>query len=99
GGQCPPCTMGTASLARIAGAMADATARPRDIADLDDVGGFMSAHGYCAHCRTGASVVGGLLRLRSPASLAGIRPRPAPGVGHDFFGPESPERAAIEAVV
>ena len=98
-GQCPPCTMGTVSLARIARAMAEATARPRDIADLDDVGGFMAAHGYCAHCRTGASVVGGLLHRLAPASLAGTGPRPAPGTGHDFFGPESPERAAIEAVI
>ncbi len=46
---------------RIARARASGTARARDLADAQDVAGFMSGHGYCAHCRTGAAVVGGLL--------------------------------------
>jgi NADH-quinone oxidoreductase subunit F len=91
--QCPPCTMGTASLARIAQAEADGTARARDFADARDVAGFMAGHGYCAHCRTGAAVVGGLLPL-----AAGEGSRVEPGV-FDPFAPDSPERAAIEAVL
>ena len=92
--QCPPCTIGTASLARIARAEALGTARARDFADARDVAGFMSGHGYCAHCRTGAAVVGGLL-----AQAGGWRDaREGPGA-FDPFDPESPERTAIEAVL
>jgi NADH-quinone oxidoreductase subunit F len=91
--QCPPCTIGTASLARIARAEAAGTARARDFADARDVAGFMAGHGYCAHCRTGAAVVGGLL-----AQADGWGSRREPGT-YDPFAPDSPERAAIEAVL
>jgi NADH-quinone oxidoreductase subunit F len=91
--QCPPCTIGTASLARIARAEAAGTARPRDFADARDIAGFMSGHGYCAHCRTGAAVVG---RLLEQAESFGTRTAPR---GFDPFHPESAERAAIEAVL
>jgi NADH-quinone oxidoreductase subunit F len=91
--QCPPCTIGTASLARIARAEAAGTAWARDFADARNVAGFMSGHGYCAHCRTGAAVVGGLL---AQASSWGSREE---GGAYDPFAPDSPERAAIEAVL
>jgi NADH-quinone oxidoreductase subunit F len=37
-GQCPPCTLGTQSLHRIARAVHDGTARSRDLADLPEIG-------------------------------------------------------------
>jgi NADH-quinone oxidoreductase subunit F len=92
--QCPPCVMGTASLARIARAAASRTARAEELADARDVAGFMSGHGYCAHCRTGAAVVGGLLARAEGGWKAGLGPR-----AFDAFAPESPERTAIEAVL
>ena len=92
--QCPPCTIGTASLHRIARDVASGTARARDFADARDVAGFMSGHGYCAHCRTGAAVVGGLL-----GQAGDERDAPEATGAFDPFGAESPERAAIEAVL
>jgi len=90
--QCPPCTIGTASLARIARAQAAGTARARDLEDARDVAGFMSGHGYCAHCRTGAAVVSGLMgQLGSEG--------PAARGAFDPFAPDSPERSTIEAVL
>jgi len=90
-GQCPPCTIGTQSLARIASAVHGGTARAQDLVDLRDVGGFMQDHGYCAHCRTAAHVVSGLL----------ARPRSDGAVGAfpDVFASGSPERLAIEDVL
>jgi NADH-quinone oxidoreductase subunit F len=92
--QCPPCTIGTASLHRIARAAAAGTARARDFADARDVAGFMSAHGYCAHCRTGAGVVSALLEPAADEPVA-----TAAAGAFDPFGPESPERVAFEAVL
>ena len=92
--QCPPCTIGTASLHRIARAAVSGTARARDFADAGDVSGFMSGHGYCAHCRTGATVVGGLL-----AQAAGWEDAREGSSAFDPFDSESPERVAIEAVL
>jgi NADH-quinone oxidoreductase subunit F len=100
-GQCPPCVVGTASLSRILRAVESGEARPRDLTDLAEVAGFMSGHGYCAHSRTAASSVAGLLgRFRHDAEAhlqAGRCPRPGPAF--DPFGPASPERAAIESVL
>lgn len=101
-GQCPPCTMGTSTLSRIVRAVGAREARAKDLADLADVAGFMSGHGYCAHCRTAAASTTGLLaRCRSEvaAHLEGEgRPR-AYARQPDPFGPGSPERAAIEAAL
>jgi NADH-quinone oxidoreductase subunit F len=91
--QCPPCTIGTATLHRIARASASGTARARDFADVGEVAGFMSGHGYCAHCRTGAAVVGGLLAQAGGSGGASERST------FDPFDSESPERLAIEAVL
>jgi NADH-quinone oxidoreductase subunit F len=94
--QCPPCTIGTATLLRIARLEAGGVARARDRADVNDVAGFMADHGYCAHCRTAAHVVGGLLAEpleRQP------RPTAADPEAFDPLGPRSPERAAIEAAL
>jgi NADH-quinone oxidoreductase subunit F len=100
-GQCPPCVVGTASLSRILRAVESGEARPRDLSDLAEVAGFMSGHGYCAHSRTAASSVAGLLgRFRADAEdhlRAGRCPRPGPAF--DPFGPASPERVAIESVL
>jgi len=89
-GQCPPCTVGTATLHRIASAVAAGTARPKDRSDFGEAASFMKDHGYCAHCRTAAAAVGALLaRATGPASPArACRP----------FDSDSPERRAIEAV-
>ncbi len=98
-GQCPPCTMGTASLARVVRAVEGGTARARDLQDLGEVAGFVSSHGYCAHGRTAAASVTGLLARFRPdveAHLALAR-CPRPGAPVDPFADGSPERAAIEA--
>jgi NADH-quinone oxidoreductase subunit F len=101
-GQCPPCTMGTASLARILRAVEAGEARGKDLSDVGEIGGFMSDHGYCAHSRTAAASVRGLLaRFENDVAAhlaAGRCPRPSSRVV-DPFAPGSPERAAIEAVL
>jgi NADH-quinone oxidoreductase subunit F len=101
-GQCPPCTVGTASLARILGALEGGGSRARDRRDLDEVARFMSGHGYCAHCRAAAAVATGIVqRLTEAVALhAQAGGCPWPGRRHpDPFAPGSPERAAIEAAV
>ncbi len=100
-GQCPPCTLGTANLARVVAAAETGQSRAKDMTDLTEVAGFMSAHGYCAHSRTAAGSLTGLLE-RFPAEVAahlagGGCPRPGPG--RDPFAAGSPEQRAIEAVV
>lgn len=97
-GQCPPCTVGTASLARVLAAVEAGAARPRELQSLAEAAGFMSGHGYCAHARTAAGVVQGLLaRFRDDvaAHLAAGR-CPRDGGACDPFAPGSPERAASE---
>src|SRR5439155_14537345 len=42
-GQCPPCVVGTASLARIVSSVEAGAARPRELADLAESAGFMSS--------------------------------------------------------
>ncbi len=99
-GQCPPCSLGTANLGRILRSLESGTARAKDIADVSEVAGFVSSHGYCAHGRTAAgSVTGFLARFRDDVAAhiqAGHCPRPE---GHgDPFANGSPERMAIEAL-
>jgi NADH:ubiquinone oxidoreductase subunit F (NADH-binding) len=100
-GQCPPCTMGTANLARVLRGVEDGTARPKDLQDLAEAAGFMSQHGYCAHGRTAAASVTGLLAAFHGDVAAHIAARgcPRPGAGSDPFAEASPERAAIEAAL
>ncbi len=101
-GQCPPCAVGTASLARILRGLEGGGARPRDLRDLGDVAGFMSGHGYCAHCRAAAAVATGLARRLSDAVEAHVAfgGCPEPGRRHpDPFAPGSVERAAVEIAV
>jgi NADH:ubiquinone oxidoreductase subunit F (NADH-binding) len=97
-GQCPPCTVGTGSLARIVRAVESGQARARDLTSLAEAAGFMAVHGYCAHSRTAAASVRGVL-ARVPAEVeahlrAGRCPRE--GGASDPFAAASPERAAIE---
>jgi NADH:ubiquinone oxidoreductase subunit F (NADH-binding) len=89
--------MGTQSLGRIARAVDGGTARSRDLADLPEIAGFMKSHGYCAHCRTAAVIVGGL--LERPAGEAAKRVAKDAALPGDLFDPASPERAAIESVL
>ena len=97
-GQCPPCTVGTGSLARVLHAVEAGAARPRDLQSLAEAAGFMAGHGYCAHARTAAGAVQGLLaRFREDVAAhlsAGRCPRA--GGASDPFAPGSPERAASE---
>jgi NADH:ubiquinone oxidoreductase subunit F (NADH-binding) len=97
-GQCPPCTVGSASLARTLRAVEGGGARAKDLADLAEAAGFMKDHGYCAHSRTAAASVTGLL-ARFPEDVAAhIRAGgcPRPSAPRDPFAPGSPERRAIE---
>jgi NADH-quinone oxidoreductase subunit F len=100
--QCPPCAVGTASLARILRAVESGASRPRDLRDLHEVAGFMSGHGYCAHCRTAAAVAVGMTRRFAGALEVHVGGDgcPWPERRHpDPFAPGSPERAAVEAAV
>ena len=97
-GQCPPCTVGSASLARTLRAVEAGGARAKDLADLAEAAGFMKDHGYCAHSRTAAASVTGLL-ARFPEDVAAhVRAGgcPRPSAPRDPFAPGSRERRAIE---
>lgn len=100
-GQCPPCAVGTANLARVLRAVEAGEARPKDLRDLAEAAGFMKDHGYCAHSRTAAGSVTGLLaRFRGDVEshmAAGGCPRPQGR--RDPFHPASPERAGIDATL
>ena len=100
-GQCPPCTVGSAGLARTLRAVEAGTARPRELNDLAEVAGFMKGHGYCAHSRTAASSVTGLLaRFRGDVEAhlsAGRCPR-REARPCDPFANGSPERQAVEGM-
>jgi len=100
-GQCPPCTVGSAGLARTLRAVESGAARARELHDLAEVAGFMKDHGYCAHSRTAAASVTGLLaRFRDEVEAhlaAGRCPHPA-APPCDPFGNGSPERWAIESL-
>jgi NADH-quinone oxidoreductase subunit F len=98
-GQCPPCTVGTQNVARVVRMLAAGRARPADLAALSEAAGFMSGHGYCAHGRTAAASLTGLLeRFRADVEMhvGGGRRR---GRHADPFCVGSPERSAIEAAV
>jgi NADH-quinone oxidoreductase subunit F len=100
-GQCPPCTVGTAGLARVLRALESGGARAADLRALQEVAGFMQPHGYCAHARTAATSVTGLV-ARVPAEIEahlayGRCPRPDGRV--DPFAADSPERSAVEATL
>jgi len=97
-GQCPPCTMGTANLARVLRAVEDGSARAKDLQDLAEAAGFMSQHGYCAHGRTAAASVTGLLAVFGSEVEAHLAARgcPRPDARSDPFGDASAERTAIE---
>jgi NADH-quinone oxidoreductase subunit F len=101
-GQCPPCAVGTASLARILRSVEAGRARPRDLRDLQEVSAFMAGHGYCAHCRGAATVATGMARGFAEAVEAHVSGAscPWPERRHpDPFAPASPERASVEAAV
>jgi NADH-quinone oxidoreductase subunit F len=99
-GQCPPCAVGTASLARLMRALEEGGSRPRDLRDLADVAGFMAGHGYCAHCRTAAAVATALVRSLASEVEAHVARGACPHGDKrhpDPFAPRSAERAAVEA--
>ncbi len=98
-GQCPPCTMGTANLARILRAVEAGEARGAELAHLAEAAGFMSGHGYCAHSRTAAASVTGLLERCADDVAAHLAARacPRPEGRVDPFASGSPERIAIES--
>ncbi len=99
-GQCPPCSVGSARLAGILRGLESGQGRAADLGFLAEAAGFMSGHGYCAHGRTGAAVVGALVerwRADVEAHIAAHGcPRPEARV--DPFAEGSAERAAIEAL-
>jgi NADH-quinone oxidoreductase subunit F len=97
-GQCPPCTVGSASLSRALRAIEAGQARGQDVAAAREVAGFMAGHGYCAHSRTAAAVARGFLERLPGVVQAHIDARRCPeGLpAADPFGASSPERRAIE---
>jgi NADH-quinone oxidoreductase subunit F len=100
-GQCPPCTVGSASLSRALREIEAGVARGRDVGAALEVAGFMSGHGYCAHSRTAAAVVRGFLERLPTIVQAHLEARRCPeGLpATDPFGTVSPERRAIESVL
>ena len=100
-GQCPPCVQGSRNLSRVMRAVESGDARARDLTDLAEAAGFMADHGYCAHSRTAAAAVTGLLRRVPSAVEAHLAARRCPqrGRARDPFAPTSAERAAIEATL
>jgi NADH-quinone oxidoreductase subunit F len=100
-GQCPPCTLGTMNLARVLRGVESGEARARDLQYLEEAAGFMAGHGYCAHGRTAAASVTGLLARFSREVRAHLDSHgcPTPEVQARPFDSNSPERAAIEAVL
>jgi NADH:ubiquinone oxidoreductase subunit F (NADH-binding) len=98
-GQCPPCVVGTQNLARVVRSLAAGKARAADIGSLGEVAGFMAQHGYCAHGRTAAESVTGLLGRFKTDVEAHIAGGPRHGRHADPFGAGSPERTAIEAAL
>jgi NADH-quinone oxidoreductase subunit F len=100
-GQCPPCSVGASSLARILRGLETGGARQRELRDLHDVAGFMSGHGYCAHCRGAATLATGMVgRLGTAVAAHANGGCPWPERRHpDPFGPGSSERVALERAV
>ena len=101
-GQCPPCTVGTANLARVVRALESGGTRPKDVQDLREAAAFMSDHGYCAHARTAAAALTGLLARFEAEVERHLQSRGCPhppGARRDPFHADSLERAAIEAVL
>jgi NADH-quinone oxidoreductase subunit F len=101
-GQCPPCAVGAASLARVLARLEDGGARPRDLRDLHEVAGFMSGHGYCAHCRTAARMATATTTRLAAEVEDHVRSErcPSPQRRHpDPFAPGSGERTTLEAAV
>jgi NADH-quinone oxidoreductase subunit F len=97
-GQCPPCVVGSTNLARLAASFHGGTARARDLSFLTETAGFMKMHGYCAHSRTAAHVVEGVLANWS-AHVADHAAGPCGLRAMDPFAPGSPEQAALAAAV
>jgi NADH:ubiquinone oxidoreductase subunit F (NADH-binding) len=77
--------------------LAEGRSRPAELGHLREAAEFMRPHGYCAHGRTAAGVITALLERCRPAVEARLAGEPDPGRSADPFGPESPERRAIEA--
>jgi NADH-quinone oxidoreductase subunit F len=100
-GQCPPCTVGTSRLAGALRAIEAGAAQPADLDALAETAGFMSMHGYCAHCRTAAAAVPGLLARFREDVAAHLEARGCArgGTPCDPFASGSPERRAIEAAI
>jgi hypothetical protein len=93
--------MGTANLARVLRAVEGGSARAKDLQDLAEAAGFMSEHGYCAHGRTAAAAVTGLLAAFRPDVEAHLAARgcPRPEGRADPFAEGSPQRAAIDSTL
>jgi NADH-quinone oxidoreductase subunit F len=100
-GQCPPCLQGSRNLSRVLRVVEVGEGRARDLHDLAEAAGFMADHGYCAHGRTAAAAVTGLLRRVPSVVEAHLADRRCAreGPSRDPFHPASPERAAIEATL
>jgi len=99
-GQCPPCTVGAASLSRILRGLETGGARTRDLRDLQEVAGFMSGHGYCAHCRSAATLATGMVEKLAKVVEAHAAGCPYPERRHpDPFAPGSSERTRLERAV
>ncbi len=99
--QCPPCSLGSASLARVVRGLETGETRAQEVGSLREIAAFMSGHGYCAHGRTGATVVMGVLsRFASEveAHLAGGG-CPRRETACDPFAPDSRERQALAAAL
>lgn len=97
--QCPPCSVGTASMARLVKGIEEGAGKREDLNTLGEMAGFISSHGYCAHGRTGARSVMGVLSRFANSVEEHLRGGRCQVAASDPFGEASPERRAIEATV
>ena len=98
-GQCPPCAIGAANLARLIEGSRLTTNRLTPHAAIRETASFMSMHGYCSHGRAGASAVAGLFERWQDQVIERLRggALPSGSVARDPFAPDSRERRALDA--
>ena len=96
-GQCPPCVLGTTNLRQLVTGDRPPTIRLTPQAAIRETASFMSIHGYCGHCRSGASAVTCLFELWQIDVLDRLRSNAGGDLrNRDPFAPHSPERAALD---
>jgi len=96
-GQCPPCAVGSSSLARIIRGLESGPGRRKSLADAAGVAAFMADHGYCAHSPAAARGAMASLERFAGAVEEHLAAGTCPG-GSATPDPFTPGSAALLAV-